>query len=178
MTTFTMTDAATFNPAMLTAQAVAGYFGGPNAFRAWTDNEWQATGDKPKLPIWVPGPTATATDARNNEIYQIVNKLIHYNIPRGQAIAFDLETSQADAAYMREMIACLHYLGMGIIAYGSRSTIQASAGGAWIWDADWTGVPHISPGSAGTQWTSDTLSGEPYDTSEINEGFFGFLKWR
>jgi hypothetical protein len=172
----TMTDAATFTPAMLEgAAAVAGYFGGPNAYRAWTDNEWKATGTTPKLPIWVPKPSATASDARNTDIWQILSQCLHYQVPRGTAIAFDLETSQADVSYMEEMNACLQYFGFGIIGYGSLSTINnAVPSYIWKWDADWTGVAHLTPGMAATQWTN----GQQFDTSEISPQLAAILTWR
>lgn len=171
----TMNDAATFTPAMLGASAVAGYFGGPNAFRAWTDEEWRATGTTPKLPIWVPAPAATAEQARNDDLFKILSLCLHYDVPRGQAIAFDLETSKADLAYMQEMGNSLRYFGFGCVGYGSLSTITGAVPPyLWKWDADWTGSPHLTPGMVATQWTS----GQAFDQSVISQDLFNILVWK
>jgi hypothetical protein len=175
VTSLTMTDAAYFTSGMLAgAQAVAGYIGGPDADHVWADSDWKATGSHPKLPIWVPAASATATEARA-EVLDVLNSCLHYHIPRGQAIAFDLETSKADASYMQMMSSSLAFFGYGTVIYGSASTIGAdSLGYLWKWDADWTGSMHLTAGCVATQWEN----GAQWDTSEVSEELFGALLWK
>lgn len=174
MTTYTMSDAAYFSQGMLGSDAVAGYFGGPLAVRAWTLREWQEAGRKPKLPIWVPRSQATGANA-DADVLDILGCLLDYVVPRGQTVAFDLETSQADVSYMTRMAACLQFFGYGTLVYGSLSAIPGDAPGyLWRWDADWTGEAHLTPGMQATQWTSGTS----YDQSEISEALYETLLWR
>src|SRR5260370_32784600 len=36
-------------------RAVAGYYGGPNAFHVWSSGDWKRFPRNPQLPIWVAG---------------------------------------------------------------------------------------------------------------------------
>ena len=175
MTTYKMTDGAYFSPAMLDgAQAVACYLGGANAFRTWTFAELTAAAHLPRLPIWVPPAAASATQA-TTDLYAILGAMLHYGIPRGQTIAFDLEMSKADVTYMTQIAHDLHFFGYGAIGYGSLSTITAAVPSyLWKWDADWTGQPHLTEGMQATQWTD----GARFDTSEISEELYATLLWK
>lgn len=173
--TYTMTDGAYFSSGMLSgSQAVAGYIGGPNAYRVWTDADWKAAGHVPKLPIWVPAANASTPDART-EVIEILNVILHYAIPRGQAIAFDLEASQADVLYMRAIGGWLEFFGYGTLVYGSESTLGAAAPPyLWRWDAEWTGVAHLTSGAMATQWESNAQ----WDTSTVSAELYARLLWR
>lgn len=176
--TYKMSDAAFFNAEMLDGFDVcAVYIGGESAYHVWTDAEVAATGDKPKLPIYVPAPNSTAAEARYTDIYRIVDKIIHYDIPAGQVFAFDLETSKADFSYMQEMAQCLQNLGFGTLVYASKSVIGGAAPAyLWKWDADWTETPHLNSGSMATQWTNE-VAGKPFDQSEISADLMERIHW-
>lgn len=172
---FTMNDAAHFSPAMLNCDVVAGYLGGNFANHVWTDDEWNGCAGRHILPIWVPSPAETAPNART-EVLQILDRCIHLGIESGQTIAFDLETSTADVAYMQEMAACLRTVGYGTLVYGSLSTIANQAPAyIWRWSADWTGVPHLI--GAATQWINEQ-PGKPYDQSVISADLYITCKVR
>lgn len=176
MADYTMNDAAFFNTDMLGAQVIAGYIGGSNADNTWSDANWSSVGTKPKLPIWVPAPAATAADARS-EVLAILSIILHHRMPPGQVIAFDLETSGDDYSYIQEMAGCLVFFNnYGTLAYGSRSTIQnAVPGSIWKWDADWdNGGAHLTPGMEATQWTNGTT----FDQSLISQALYDRLLWR
>ena len=176
MTTYLMRDAATFDSTMLDgAEAIAGYIGGPNAYRTWQDSEWEAVGHLPKLPIWVPKLQASQAEARDQDLAALLNIIQHYDMPRGQVIAFDLETSKADDAYMQEIAAYLEFWGYGTIAYGSLSTINGAYPSYLLkWDADWTGTAHLTDGFQATQWQDARL----WDNSEISQELYDRLLWR
>jgi hypothetical protein len=175
MTNFIMRDAADFTPAMLSgAQAVSGYIGGEEADHVWSDADWAATGAMPKLPIWVPLSNETVSEGRAEGL-EILSTIYHYHIPRGQTIAFDLELSDADLGYVQAAAGVLQYFGYGAMAYGSLSTIQKAAPPyLWKWDADWTGLAHLTPGFQATQWAN----GPNYDISEISQELYSTLVWR
>jgi hypothetical protein len=177
MATYTMTDAAYFSAGMLSgANAVAGYIGGPNAAHVWADSDWQATGTVPKLPIWVPAASASDAQARS-EVIQILDVCLHYEIPRPQTIAFDLETSEADFGYMTAMADFLKFFGYGCMAYGSLDSITTAVSPyLWKWSASWTGSPHLDSGEAivATQWANNS----EFDTSEITQELMNTLVWK
>jgi hypothetical protein len=177
MTTPTMSDAAYYTPQMRTGfSAVAGYWGGPDAAHTWSAQDWEACQSPGlgRLPIWVPSPSASQAEAAA-DIDTIVNIILNWRVPKGLTIAFDLETSKADLAYMTQISGDLQWLGYGCMAYGSLSTItQAAPAYLWKWDADWTNIPHLTPGMAATQWTNGTA----FDQSVISEELAETLNWR
>jgi len=147
-------------------QAVAGYWGGPAAYRTWTDDDWARTGGLKRLPIWVPAVNAAAAAARE-EVLQILSLILHYDVPRGVTIAFDVETSQADQSYLEMMSQCLQHFGYGTIVYGSAFSVFTETGNLWKWPADWTGSPHMydGPQVQATQYASSSA----YDSSVISD---------
>lgn len=174
--TYKMTDAAYYSPSMLDngTEAVACYIGGEFAVHVWPYNALVTVQHYPRLPIWVPRSDATGSEA-SQDLNALLDDILHYGFPRGQTIAFDLETSRADVDYMAEVAKGLQFFGYGAIGYGSLSTINdAVPNYLWKWAADWTDVPHLIPGMEATQWTN----GKQFDTSEISEDLYNTLLWK
>jgi len=129
---------------------VAFYIGG-NTPHVWTVPEIGRQGARYRLPIWVrsnPFGTSPATDVRG-----AVQRLAEIGAPRGSLVALDLETA-TDPGFVRVFEAGMMDAGAHpVITYGSRSVVHGNEA-ARYWDADWTGQPHISPGSAMTQYVN------------------------
>src|ERR1051326_3342720 len=47
--------------------AVAGYYGGPNAFNVWSPGDWKQFANNKKLPIWVAGLDGAGEGRRSEE---------------------------------------------------------------------------------------------------------------
>lgn len=136
------------------APIVAGYI---NGRFAWSAAAWAAfpTAQKVRIQIFIPGQPIT-----------------------GDGDVIDIEANDAETAIGQAAAVqwCALKRAAGVIPaiYTSRST-QAPllAGGVsgtvnW-WLADYTGSPHLLPGTVATQWASpDTGSGGPYDVSETD----------
>ena len=169
-----MWDAAVLPAALPSGySAAAGYIGGENAYRTWTDADWARVKGLRKLPIWVPPAAGTEAEARR-DIISILNIILHYRIPRNSPIALDLETSQADSTYVAALADFLQFYGYGTIAYGSLATIETAAAAPpyiWRWTADWTGSPHLDAGAQATQYVSTAA----YDSSVITPELYDVL---
>lgn len=183
MITYTMNDAENFTPAMLGSEIIAGYLGGEYAAgQPWTDANWAACAGKKKVGIWVPQPAASQDQARNTDLFHILDKALHFRWPAGQPVIIDLETSKADSSYVDELASCLLYFDIGLVAYGSLSTIvDAVPAHIWKWSASWPqtgpGTPHLDAGMYATQWTSDALAGVPYDQSVVTQELYDRIAW-
>jgi len=160
-----MFDAA-FPPAAPPAwEAVAGYIGG-NTLHVWTDAEWARQRARYRLPIFTRSHGGDpAADAR-----QVIAWMTAHHVPRGADVALDYE-ARVDAAYLRAFDAAIQRAGWKVMVYGSASTVLDNpkpSGGYWV--ANWTNVPHLEPGSAATQYASDTMLGQPWDASLVADG--------
>lgn len=164
MTTSQMYDAA-WPPGHPPAwPVVAGYLGGDTP-HVWSVAEWDHQPARYRLPIWVrsnPGAVSAATDTA-----AAVSAAHKLGVPRGATIALDFETAVMPsyvAAFDKVMTAA----GYGTILYGSASTVRKNpqpSRGFWI--AEWTGSPHLVPGSAATQYAGSRSTGGAYDSSVI-----------
>ena len=80
----------------------------------------------------------------------------------GSAVAdvLDVETGNATAQQAPAWVAKMRTLGKPGIVYCSRSWVEsvlhaftaANVPAPYLWVADWTGQPHLVPGSVATQW--------------------------
>src|ERR1700741_711506 len=67
-------------------RAVAGYYGGPEAYNVWAEGEWKRFSRNRKLPIWVAGLDGTG------EGHQAVDALRALRVPAKSYTAVDMET--------------------------------------------------------------------------------------
>lgn len=88
-----------------------------------------------------------------------------------RAMMCDCEKYDLSPAMVRQWIDRGLYIGPKPWVYSSKSrygaVLDATAGGSpwWWWAADWTGVPHIVPGSSATQYANPATSGGDFDVS-------------
>jgi hypothetical protein len=159
-----MYDAAYPPPSPPKWEAVAAYIGG-NTPHVWTIAEWNAQPARWRLPIYVrsnPGSHSPHADAA-----LAVAWLVLHNVPRGSAVALDLETA-VNGPYVRAFDADLKAAGYVTLAYGSLSTIfrnPKTSGGYWV--AHYTGSDHMEPGSVATQWADDKQLKKPWDANTV-----------
>src|SRR5215470_3606956 len=73
--------------------AVAGYYGGPNAFNVWAPESWALFGSNRKLPIWVAGLDGSGEGAN------AVSALRALRVPTPAYTAVDME-SRVDKTYL------------------------------------------------------------------------------
>jgi hypothetical protein len=159
-----MADAAT-PPSVAPAgyAAIAGYIGRDGRTpHVWTRAEWDRFTGMRKLPIWVPGPGASASA----DAWAIAEELYKLGVKRGNAVAVDLEEAVAPG-YLRQLHNRLNFLDYVLWVYGQASTIFGNPPCDGYWVADWTGNPHEYPHDnvRATQYTS----GNAYDSSEVRE---------
>jgi hypothetical protein len=143
-------------------EVVAGYIGG-NTPHVWTEAEWARQRARWQLPIFTRSHDGDpAADAR-----QAVSWLTAHHVPKGVVVALDYE-KRVDASYLRAFDSAVGRAGWRVMLYGSLSTVLDNprpSGGYWV--AHWTGVAHLEPGSAATQWASDAMLSQPWDASLV-----------
>jgi hypothetical protein len=162
MTLRRMWDAA-FPPASPPKwEVAAGYIGG-NTPHVWTDAEWARQPARFRLPIFVRShdgdPLADAHSA--------ITWLVNHEVPRGVTLALDYET-RVDATYLAAFDRAVMNAGWKVMVYGSRDFVLRNpkpSGGYWV--ADYTGSPHLYPGSAATQWSGSEPFGGAYDPNLV-----------
>ncbi len=143
-------------------EAVAGYIGG-NTPHVWTDQEWAAQPARWRLPIFVRSHDGDPlADAHASIVW-----LVRHEVPRGVTLALDYET-RVDAAYLAAFDRAVTDAGWRVMVYGSRDFVLRNpkpSGGYWV--AEWTGSPHLYPGSAATQWSGSGPFGGAYDPNLV-----------
>ncbi len=145
-------------------EVAAGYIGPAGVTpHVWTAQEWDASGARWRLPIFVRpsggDPTADATFC--------TRWLAAHSVAKGATLALDYET-RIDAAYLTAFDNAVSHAGWKVMVYGTRRTVlQNPEPSGGYWDAQWTNVPHLNAGSAATQYGGDTTLGQPYDASLV-----------
>jgi hypothetical protein len=137
LTDYHMRDAASLDK--ITSQELhavdvwAGYLGG-EAENVWTDNDWRRVASFPKLPIYV-----ARTNKNGNYCgLEAIMAIYKLGIPRGTAIASDLELLSHDIGTMVEWAAqfndVLRHFGYYQWPYGSTSYLFdiPSYDGYWV----------------------------------------------
>lgn len=89
-------------------------------------------------------------------------------VPLGARVALDTEsTAMPDyVAAFNEVVTLAGYELMEYESKGPLGTNPPTSGGRWV--ADWTGVPHLFPGSVATQYANAAMIGLPWDASVID----------
>jgi hypothetical protein len=164
MTDFEMRDAAFASGLAGWRGAVAGYLGGPNAFRTWTPQEWRLFPGQPKLPIWVAGFGGAKEGA------QVVALLRSLGVSLGKTVAVDME-GRVDSTYLNNFAAEVQWGGFGykVWVYGQTSTVFGNPKLNGYWAANYP-VPPVPfmfdhAGVRATQYAS----GDLFDSSLVKE---------
>ena len=162
-----MFDAAYPPAAPPPCEAVAFYIGG-NTPHVWTDRELGAMPQRWRLPIFTrsdPGSADSHADASH-----AIAWLQAHNVPKGSAVAWDLETSIAPG-YIHAVDALVSEAGYSLVIYGSLSSIMSNPRpSAGYWTAHWDEAGKLEPASAAaTQYTSDGQLGKPWDLSVVSD---------
>jgi glycoside hydrolase-like protein len=148
-------------------RAVAGYYGGPNAYNVWANGDWLRFKGLRKLPIWVGGNDGTA------EGRQAVAELRALGVPKGAYTASDMET-RVDRTYLDAFGAVLHAAGYKVWVYGSASTVFGNPKLDGYWVADYAGRGAFNyAGARVTQYAS----GPAYDSSAVRWWTYTFGTW-
>ncbi len=174
---FFMADSA--NPSGLTGTAfpaVAGYYGGPRAYRVWSHTEW-ASFKGLKLPIWVAGFDG------HDEGEQAVEELKRLGVPPhsqgdGTMTAVDMETRR-DRTYLQKFAAVLNAAGYRVWDYGSLSTVFTDLKLDGYWVADYTDLNTAEavlsqPGIRAVQFREGSVARD-YDVSLVKDWVARFM---
>jgi hypothetical protein len=148
--------------------AIAGYIGG-NTPHVWTVAEWEDQTAKSGARFWLPIYVRSNPGSHDpfNDAAIACNWLLNRGMPEGMTLALDYETA-VNANYLEEFDGVVSRAGWRVAVYGSISTVRKNpepSGGYWI--ADWTGRPHIVPGSVATQWSGSGPFGGAYDPNLV-----------
>lgn len=132
MTYLRMADAAQAVNIPPGFQIIAGYYGGPGAYRIWTDHEW-AMFPGYRLPIWV-----AAEGNKNGTVdgEAAISRLKALGVPPGSFTALDMETMH-DASYVHSFGATMAPFYRTWV-YGSVSTVFDNPPLNGYWVADYT----------------------------------------
>lgn len=146
-------------------QAIAGYLGGPNAYRTWTSDDWDMFATNRKLPIWVAGESGSA------EAPFALDALYKLGFKPGCHVAVDME-KRVDVTYLNSFTDCLNFFGYKVLVYGSASTVFGNPVCNGYWVADWTGQPHMfnHPAVRITQWATGN-----FDSSSVKGWIYNEL---
>src|SRR6266540_2173913 len=143
-------------------EVVAFYLGG-NTPHVWTDSEIERQSARWRLPIFVRSHDGDPlADAHTS-----ITWLVRHGVPRGVTLALDYET-RVDATYLATFDRAVTDAGWRVMVYGSRDFVLRNpkpSGGYWV--ADYTGSPHLYPGSAATQWSGSGPFGGAYDPNLV-----------
>lgn len=133
-------------------QGLAFYAGGDTP-HVWSKAEVFSLGAEYLIPVYVrsnPAKVNPLVDA--GEFIAVLRHV--YGAPPGVLVALDTETA-ADPGYVVPFVKAVNAGGYPVIDYGSVSKVFGNANpDGYYWGADWTGVPHIFPGSQATQYVS------------------------
>jgi hypothetical protein len=142
--------------------ACAFYIGG-NTPHIATDVEWAKFSQRYRLPIFT---RSTGGDPVADAKFSVA-WLQKHNVPKGVTLALDFE-NRVDGTYLKTFDAVVKAAGYLTMVYGQLSTILDNpkpSGGYWI--AHWTGVAHMEPGAAATQWSGSGPFGGAYDPNLV-----------
>jgi len=153
--------------------AVAGYFGGPNAYNVWSKTQFRSFRGL-KLPIWVSG-----FDGKGEGI-DAVAALKTLGVPPqthgdGTFTAVDMETRR-DRTYLANYTAVLNSAGYRVLDYGSLNDVfhDLKLNGYWV--ADYTDLSTAEDvlaqeGVRAVQFKT----GKDYDVSLVKDWVARFL---
>jgi hypothetical protein len=150
------------------ADVWAGYIGGAAA-NIWTDDDWRRVSHKPKLPIYVTRPDKTGKYCG----LECIMALYTLGIPRGTAVAADLELLSSDVPLMNEWLEdfyrVLSFFGYEVWKYGSLDYLFNVDGvdGSWLATNSKVEKQYAHAGQHATQWLFGSDNGQT-DSSLIH----------
>ena len=150
-------------------RAVAGYYGGPNAFHVWAPGDWSLCSGNRKLPIWVGG-----LDGKG-EGEEAVSALRALRVPRQSYTAIDME-ERVDRTYIDNFGAVLQAAGYRVWVYGAASTVFGNPGLNGYWVADYAGIGPFMYNHSGVRATQ-YATGPNYDSSTVKDWTYHFGTW-
>jgi Putative peptidoglycan binding domain len=164
MTTYEMGDSSVpvVPPARLPVYAF--YLGGDTP-HVWTPAEVAAISARWALPIWV--NTSPAADGAQIGA-DFLTRCRQLGMPMGSTLALDIENVDQPAV-IEGCDQIVRGAGHHLMTYESKGALASMDGfNGYRWVADWTGTPHLFPGSVATQYASAAMAGTPWDCSLID----------
>lgn len=164
MTTLEMADSSAPPPHPAPVPVYAFYAGGQTP-HAWTPADIKTITSRWGLPIWVCTDPAAAAAAIAADY---LAWLRDHDWQRGTTVALDHENVPLGAV-ISDLSAILDHAGYRLLDYQSKDIIPgepATTGGLWV--PDWTGIPHMYPGAAATQYADSEMLGLPWDGDLID----------
>ncbi len=149
--------------------AVAGYYGGPNAYNVWSPGDWQRFPGNRKLPIWVGGLDGPG------EGQNAVAALRALGVPQRVYTAVDME-GRVDETYLNNFAAVLNSAGYKVWVYGSASTVFSNPGLNGYWVADYAGIGAFMHDHAQVRATQ-YAPGQQYDSSTVKDWTYHSGPW-
>jgi hypothetical protein len=139
--------------------AVAGYYGGPNAYHVWAPGDWALFRGNRKLPIWVGGLDGSGEGAN------AVSALRALRVPTDSYTVVDME-GRVDETYVAHFGSVLQAAGYKVWVYGSASTVFSNPGLNGYWVADYAGIGPFMYDRSGVRATQ-YAAGYAYDSSTV-----------
>jgi hypothetical protein len=149
--------------------AVAGYYGGPNAYHVWAPGDWARFSGNRKLPIWVAGLNGSEEGAT------AVSALRALRVPQSSYTAVDMET-RVDNTYLNNFGSVLQAAGYKVWVYGSASTVFSNPGFNGYWVADYAGIGPFMYNHLGVRATQ-YAPGPAYDSSTVKDWTYSSGTW-
>ena len=150
-------------------RAVAGYYGGPNAYNVWAPGDWDLYSGNRKLPIWVAG-----LDGKG-EGDEAVRALRALRVPQHSYTVVDME-ERVDRTYIDSFGAVLQAAGYKVWVYGAASSVFNNPGLNGYWVADYRGVGPYMYNHSGVRATQYG-TGSNYDSSTIKDWTYHSGTW-
>jgi hypothetical protein len=152
-------------------RAVAGYYGGPDAYHVWARSDWARFPRNRKLPIWVAGMNG------GDEGAAAAQALRELGVPRRVYTAVDMET-RVDKTYLEAFGAVLGNAGYKVWVYGSASTVFANPPLDGYWVADYAGRgPFMYQRDGAEIRATQYQAGDLFDSSTVEEWTYDFGRW-
>ena len=149
--------------------AVAGYYGGPDAFHVWSPGGWQRFRSNRKLPIWVAG-----LDGRG-EGERAAGALRALGVPKYVYTAVDME-NRVDKTYVAHFGETLQAAGYKVFVYGSASSVFSNPLLNGYWVADFAGTGPFMYDHRHVRATQ-YATGPDYDSSTVRDWTYDFGTW-
>src|SRR5262249_3876329 len=150
-------------------RAVAGYYGGPNAYHVGSSGDWKRFPRNRKLPIWSAG---LDVGGGREDAVRALRDLV---VLRRVYTAVDME-QRVDKTYLEHFGQTLNAAGYRIWVYGSAGTVFSNPRLNGYWVADYAGrgpFMYQHPGVRATQYEP----GELYDSSSVKDWTYYFGRW-
>lgn len=164
MSTLEMGDASTPPEPMPHLPAFAFYMGGQTP-HPWSDAEIASIKSRFALPLWVHTEVTTPAEHVADDM---LTWLHDHRWTRGTTVGLDTESVKM-GAWLSELDSYIRAAGYKLMDYQSKGAIPDNPdtdGGRFV--ADWTGIPHLYPGSKATQYAPASSTGLQWDSDIID----------